>query len=329
MSDTGVLVANLGTPDAPTPAAVRRFLAEFLWDRRVVDLPRLPWWLILNGIVLPLRPRRSARAYREIWTDAGSPLMIGTQAVVTALERRLAALIAPAPGIAMGMTYGNPSIPAALEPLRATGIRRLIVLPLYPQYSRTTTASVMDRVRAAITRWPAPPELSVIEDYHAEPDHIAAIAGSIAARGTRISAEQHLLFSFHGIPRRYADAGDPYGAQCQATARRVAEHLALPTGQWSVAFQSRVGGARWLEPYTEERLAALARDGVRDLSVVCPGFAVDCLETLEEISIRGRATFLAAGGHRFDYIPALNDDPEQVDCFARLVAARVNAGRRQ
>ena len=329
MSDAGVLVANLGTPDAPTPAAVRRFLAEFLWDRRVVDLPRLLWWLILNGIVLPLRPRRSARAYRKIWTDAGSPLMIGTQAVVTALERRLAAFVSPVPAIAMGMTYGNPPIAAALEPLRAAGIRRLVVLPLYPQYSRTTTASVMDRVQAAIARWPAPPELSVIEDYHAEPDHIAAIAGSIAARGTRTSAEQHLLFSFHGIPRRNADAGDPYGAQCQATARLVADRLALPPGHWSIAFQSRVGGARWLEPYTEERLAALGRDGVRELSVICPGFAVDCLETLEEIAIRGRATFLAAGGHRFDYIRALNDDPAQIDCFARLVAARVEAGRMQ
>jgi ferrochelatase len=329
MSVTGVLVANLGTPDAPTPAAARRFLAEFLWDRRVVDLPRLPWWLILNGIVLPLRPRRSARAYREIWTDAGSPLMTGTQAVVTALERRLTALISPAPVIAMGMTYGNPSIAAALEPLRASGIRRLIVLPLYPQYSRTTTASVLDRVQAAIAGWPAPPELSVIENYHAEPDHIAAIAARIAARGMQTSAEQQLLFSFHGIPRRNADAGDPYGAQCLATARLVAERLALPRGHWSVAFQSRVGGARWLEPYTEQRLAALPSDGVRDLFVICPGFAVDCLETLEEIAIRGRATFIAAGGHRFDYIPALNDDPAQIDCFARLIAARIKAGRGQ
>ncbi|MDP9197952.1 MAG: ferrochelatase [Pseudomonadota bacterium] len=328
MSETGVLVANLGTPDAPTPAAVRRFLAEFLWDRRVVDLPRLPWWLILNGFVLPLRPRRSARAYREIWTDAGSPLMTGTQAVVTALGRRLQALVSPVPAIAMGMTYGNPSIAAALEPLRAAGTRHLVVLPLYPQYSRTTTASVMDRVQAAIARWPTPPELSVIEDYHAEPDHIAAIAGSVAARGKWISAEQHLLFSFHGIPRRNADAGDPYGAQCEATARLVADRLALSPAQWSIAFQSRVGGARWLEPYTEERLAALGRAGVRKLSVICPGFSVDCLETLEEIAIRGRATFIDAGGHHFDYIPALNDDPAQIDCFARLIAARVKAGRR-
>jgi protoporphyrin/coproporphyrin ferrochelatase len=320
----GILVANLGTPDAPTPAAVRRFLAEFLWDRRVVDLPRLPWWLLLHGVVLPLRPRRSARAYREIWTDAGSPLMTGTRALVAALDRRLQALLAPGPPIAMGMTYGNPSIAAAVETLQAAGIRRLVVLPLFPQYSATTTAAVLDRVRVAIAHWQTPPELLTIEDYHAEPDHIAALAASIVARGIATSADEHLLFSFHGIPRRYADAGDPYGDRCQATARLVAAKLALPPAQWSVAFQSRVGGARWLEPYTEERLATLAQIGMRGLAVVCPGFAVDCLETLEEIAIRGRATFLAAGGERFDYVPALNDDAAQVECFARLITARVS-----
>ena len=319
MSDTGVLIANLGTPDAPTPAAVRRFLAEFLWDRRVVDLPRLPWWILLNGVVLPFRPKRSAGAYREIWTDAGSPLLVNTRALAAAVERRLQSLLSPAPPVAMGMTYGNPSIASALEPLGATGIRRLAVLPLYPQYSGTTTAAVLDRAQAAIAHWPAPPELSLIEDYHAEPDYIAALAASISARG----ATEHLLFSFHGIPRRNADAGDPYGERCLATARRVAEKLALPSDRWSVAFQSRVGGARWLEPYTKGRLVALARTGARSVTVVCPGFAVDCLETLEEIAIRGRATFLAAGGERFDYVPALNDDPALVECLARLAAARM------
>jgi protoporphyrin/coproporphyrin ferrochelatase len=323
MSDTGVLIANLGTPDAPTPDAVRRFLADFLWDRRVVDLPRLPWWLLLHGIVLPFRPHRSARAYREIWTDAGSPLLTGTRAVASALERRLQTLLSPAPDVAMGMTYGNPSIDAALAPLQAAGIRRLIVLPLFPQYSATTTAAVLDRVQAVIAEWRTPPELAVIEDYHSEPDHVAALAAAIFARGTAISAQEQLMFSFHGIPRRNADAGDPYGERCLVTARLVAARLALPPARWSVAFQSRVGGARWLEPYTAERLAALARDGVRGISVICPGFAVDCLETLEEIAIRGRATFLAAGGERFDYIPALNDDPAQVDCLARLVCARL------
>lgn len=323
MSDTGVLIANLGTPDAPTPDAVRRFLAEFLWDRRVVDLPRLPWWLLLHGVVLPFRPHRSARAYREIWTAAGSPLLTYTRALATALERRLQSLLSPAPAVAMGMTYGNPSIAAALAPLQAVGIRRLIVLPLFPQYSATTTDAVLDRVRAALAAWRTPPELAVIEDYHAEPDHVAALAASIVARGTATSAEEQLLFSFHGIPSRYADAGDPYGERCHATARLVAARLSLPPAEWSVAFQSRVGRARWLEPYTAERLAALARSGVRGISVICPGFAVDCLETLEEIAIRGRATFIAAGGERFDYIPALNDGPAQVECLARLICARL------
>ncbi len=325
-SDTGVLIVNLGTPDAPTPAAVRRFLAEFLWDRRVVDLPRIPWWILLNGLVLPFRPRRSARAYREIWTDAGSPLLTHTRAIIAALERKLHATLPSPPQVAMGMTYGNPSIASALEPLLAAGIRRLVVLPLYPQYSATTTAAAVDRVQAALAGRTNAPAIDVIEDYHAEPDHIAALALRIAARVVAHPADEHLLFSFHGIPRRNADAGDPYGTRCLATAALVAARLALPPSSWSVAFQSRVGGARWLEPYTEPRLRELVAAGVRGVSVVCPGFSVDCLETLEEIAIRDRAVFLGAGGLRFDYIPALNDDPAQVDCFARLIGERIAAG---
>lgn len=319
---SGVLVVNLGTPDAPTPEAVRRFLAEFLSDRRVVDLPRLPWQLVLRAFILPFRPARSAEAYSQIWTPAGSPLLTGTEALTRALERRLGALLPEAPAVAMGMTYGNPSIAHALERLRAAGVARLVVLPLFPQYSATTTAAAMDRVDAAIARWPAPPGRLAIEDYHADPAHIDALAASI--RRARAPFD-HLLFSFHGIPRRYAAAGDPYGDRCQATARLVAERLALPEARWSVAFQSRVGRARWLEPYTEDRLRALAAAGVR-VAVACPGFAVDCLETLEEIAIRGARTFIAAGGIDFEYIPALNDDAAQVDCFARLVAARLGAG---
>ena len=325
-SATGVLVVNLGTPDAPTPEAVRRFLAEFLSDPRVVDLPRLPWQLVLRTVILPFRPKRSARAYQEIWTAAGSPLLTGTEALTRALERKLAAAGPAAPAIAMGMTYGNPSIGLALHKLQAAGVTRLVVLPLFPQYSATTTAAALDRVDAALKHWPAPPERLVIEDYHADPGHIAALAASIAAARM---AWDHLLFSFHGIPRRYADAGDPYGERCLATARLVAERLALPTGRWSVAFQSRVGRARWLEPYTEDRLRQLAGEGVERVAVVCPGFAVDCLETLEEIAIRGDATFITAGGLDFEYIPALNDDAAQVDCLARLVTERMNVPAEQ
>jgi ferrochelatase len=320
---TGVLVVNLGTPDAPTPEAVRRFLAEFLSDPRVVDLPRIPWQIVLRTVILPFRPKRSAHAYQQIWTPAGSPLLTGTEALTRALERRLAALVPAPPRVAMGMTYGNPSIGQAIDRLQAAGIERLVLLPLYPQYSTTTTAAALDRVDAALARSPKPPERLAIEDYHDDPGHIAALTASIrAARGPF----DHLLFSFHGIPARYAAAGDPYGERCQATARLVAERLGLPGRRWSVAFQSRVGRARWLEPYTEDRLRELAaRDGGR-LAVVCPGFAVDCLETLEEIAIRGSTTYLAAGGADFEYIPALNDDAAQVDSLARLVAARLGAG---
>jgi protoporphyrin/coproporphyrin ferrochelatase len=321
---SGVLVVNLGTPDAPTPEAVRRFLAEFLSDRRVVDLPRLPWQIFLRSFILPFRPKRSSEAYRQIWTPAGSPLLTGTEALVRALERRLGALLPEPPAVAMGMTYGNPSIAHALERLRVAGVERLVVLPLFPQYSATTTAAAMDRVDAALAGWPALPERSAIEDYHADPAHIEALAASV--RRARLPFD-HLLFSFHGIPRRYAAAGDPYGERCQATARLVATRLALPEERWSVAFQSRVGRARWLEPYTEERLRALASAGVLRVAVACPGFAVDCLETLEEIAIRGAHAFIAAGGIDFEYIPALNDDAAQVQSLARLVAARLGESR--
>lgn len=317
---TGVLVVNLGTPDAPTPEAVRRFLAEFLSDPRVVDLPRLPWQLVLRTVILPFRPRRSAEAYRQVWTPAGSPLLTGTEALTRALERRLQATLPEPPAVAMGMTYGKPSIAGALERLRAAGIRRLVVLPLYPQYSATTTAAALDRVDAALAGSPAPPERLVIEDYHDDPAHVAAVAAGIAAAR---SPFDHLLFSFHGIPARYAAAGDPYGERCQATARLVAARLGLARDRWSVAFQSRVGRARWLEPYTEDRLRELAAAGAGRLAVACPGFAVDCLETLEEIAIRGCRIYLGAGGTDFEYIPALNDDAAQVDCLARLVAARL------
>jgi ferrochelatase len=319
---TGVLVVNLGTPDAPTPAAVQRFLEEFLSDRRVVDLPRIPWQIVLRSFILPFRPARSAHAYQQVWTPAGSPLLTGTEALARALGRTLTGNQAEPTLVAMGMTYGNPSIGHALDELRAAGATRIVVLPLYPQYSATTTAAALDRVAAALARWPEAPTRLVIENYHAEPGYIEALAASIRAARAPFD---HLLFSFHGIPQRYADRGDPYGAQCLATARLVAARLTLPAESWSVAFQSRVGGARWLGPYTEDRLRTLAQSGVTRLAVACPGFAVDCLETLEEIAIRGAATYVAAGGVGFEYIPALNDDAAQVDCLAGLVRAQLGA----
>jgi ferrochelatase len=320
IAKTGVLVANLGTPDAPTPEAVKRFLAEFLSDRHVVDLPPALWLPVLYGVILRIRPQRSARAYREIWTDSGSPLLVNTLAIADALERLLASLL-PAPvAVATGMTYGNPSIAAALEELRAHGVARVLVLPLYPQYSATTTASVFDRLEAALASLDWRPEVLRVDNYHADAGYVAALAESLAGRIADFAAGVHLLFSFHGLPQRYVDAGDPYQEQCQMTARLVAARLALPADAWSVAYQSRVGGARWLKPYTENRLRALATQDPRRIVVCCPGFAVDCLETLEEIAIRGRASFLAAGGASFDYVPALNDSPVHVECLAQIVA---------
>ena len=313
---SGVLVVNLGTPDAPTPEAVRRFLAEFLSDRRVVDLPRLPWQVFLRTFVLPFRPAKSAAAYRQIWTPAGSPLLTGTEALARALERRLRALLPEPPAVAMGMTYGNPSIAHALERLRAANVTRVVVLPLFPQYSATTTAAVMDRVDDALARWPASPERIAIEDYHADPAYIDALAASI--RRARLSFD-HLLFSFHGIPERYCRAGDPYGEQCECTVQALRERLGLGPEACSLTFQSRVGREPWLGPDTESRLRELARAGARRVAVICPGFAVDCLETLEEIAIRGAECFEAAGGERLDYIPALNDSNAHVNLLAALI----------
>ena len=323
---TGVLVANLGTPDAPTTEAVRRFLAEFLSDRRVVDLPRALWLPILYGVILRIRPQRSARAYREVWTELGSPLLVNTHALADALRLRLASLLSQPVSVATGMTYGNPSIQAALDELRARDVQRVLVLPLYPQYSATTTASVLDRVQSALDQLGWRPKVQSIDDYHADAGHIAALAESLAGRIADFAAGVHLLFSFHGLPQRYVDAGDPYQHQCETTARLVAARLALPAEAWSLAYQSRVGGARWLKPYTESRLCELATHGTRRIIVCCPGFAVDCLETLEEIAMRGRASFLAAGGASFDYVPALNDGAAHVESLGQIVAAAFARG---
>jgi ferrochelatase len=324
---TGVLLANLGTPDEPTPAAVRRFLAEFLSDPRVVDLPRLLWLPVLYGVILLVRPRRSARAYREIWTPAGSPLLVHTLALARALEQRLDERLPGPVVVAAGMTYGKPAIATALGQLRAAGAQRVVVLPLYPQYSATTTASVYDRVEAALAASGWRPDLLRIEDYHDDAAYVGAVADSLAPQARAIAAGAQLLFSFHGLPQRYVDAGDPYQSQCETTARRVAERLALPAAGWSVSYQSRVGRESWLMPYTDERLAGLAAAGTRRLAVVCPGFAVDCLETLEEIALRGRETFLEAGGTQFEYVPCLNDSPAHVECLAQLVLDRLPVRR--
>ncbi len=314
----GVLLANLGTPDAPTPAALRRYLAEFLADRRVVEIPRLVWWPILHGIILRTRPARSAAKYASIWLPEGSPLAVWTERQAGLLQAGLAArgcdvLVRPA------MRYGQPSIGSALDAFAAAGVRRVLVLPAYPQYSGATTASTFDAVTAWGQRARWVPEFRFIHQYHDDPAHIAALAASVQAHWRRQGRRgEVLVMSFHGMPARTLALGDPYHCQCHKTARLLAEALGLAPSQWRVSFQSRFGRAKWLEPSTTATLSALAAAGTRHVDVICPGFAADCLETLEEIAQEGREIFLHAGGESFGYIPCLNDDPAGMDALVEL-----------
>lgn len=311
----GILLANLGTPDSPEPGAVRRFLAQFLWDPRVVEAPRWFWWLALHGVILRVRPAKSSHAYRQIWTEAGSPLLIHSSALARAIQDRL---IDSDTVVALGMTYGNPSLTAALDELQAKGARRVLILPLYPQYSGTTTASVFDRVTSELQRWRRVPELRFVMSYADEPEYISAIATTIRHLW-QSNQQAHLLFSFHGVPKRYLLDGDPYYCQCRKTARLVADQLELAKSEWSVSFQSQVGREEWLKPYTDELLLEYAQRGPKRVTVVCPGFATDCLETLEEIAIRNRNAFLSSGGESFDYVPALNASELQVSLIMKII----------
>ncbi len=317
---TGILLANLGTPDAPTAAALRRYLGEFLWDPRVVEIPRALWWLVLHGIILRVRPARSAAKYRSIWTEEGSPLLAISRRQAEALSARLEAACAGPVRVALGMRYGNPSIAAGLGELREAGAERLLVLPLYPQYSAATTASTFDAVAGELRAWRWLPELRMVTHYHDRPRYIEAVAESIRAARAQAPGER-LLFSFHGLPRRNLLLGDPYHCQCHKSARLVAESLGLAAEDWAVSFQSRFGRAEWLQPYTSQTLQAWARDGVRTVDVVCPGFAADCLETLEEIAVENRELFLEAGGQHLHYIPSLNDAPAHVEALVELILA--------
>jgi ferrochelatase len=322
----GVLITNLGTPDAPTPAALRRYLGEFLWDRRVVDLPRPLWWLILNGIILRTRPARSARAYQAVWSEEGSPLMATSRRQQQKLQRQLEAQEPGRYVVALGMRYGNPSIASALAELQDAGIETVIVLPLYPQNSCSTTASTLDALSDALRQTRAVPHLRFIADYHDHPLYIRALADSVREQWREREAGEKLILSFHGTPLRFRDEGDPYYRQCMRTAELVATELALAEEQWLVTFQSRFGREEWLQPYTDKRLQQLARDGVRRLDVICPGFSADCLETLEEIAGENRELFLHAGGEEMHYIPALNERDAHIAMMAQLVTGRDETG---
>lgn len=319
----GVLLVNLGTPDAPTPQALRRYLAEFLWDPRVVDLPRPLWWLILNGIILNIRPRRSARLYEKIWTDEGSPLLAIGKRQRAKLEQALGRKLAATMPVVLAMRYGQPSVRSGLETVRAQGCGRVLVLPLYPQYSDTTTASTSDAVAAALKEWPDPPELRFVRHYHTHQAYIRALAQSVRDVWEAEGEPEKLLMSFHGIPQRYANAGDPYPRECAETARLLAGELGLGKERWLLSFQSRFGREPWLTPYTDETLRAWGGQGIKRVDVICPGFAADCLETLEEIAMQNRDIFLGAGGERFRYIPALNDRDDHIAALAAIIQANL------
>ncbi len=308
-ADTAVLLCNLGTPDAPTAPALRRYLAQFLGDPRVVEIPRALWLPILHGVILRVRPAKSALKYASIWTPEGSPLRVWTEKQTTMLQGYLGErghrLI-----VRHAMTYGNPSIPSVLDELKAQGVRRILILPMYPQYSATTTASVFD----AVHRWCGQvrhlPEFRFVNRYHDHPGYIQALARRVSAHWAVNGRPQRLVMSFHGVPKRTLLLGDPYHCECLKTARLVAERLGLPAEELVVTFQSRFGKAEWLQPYTEPTLVDLARQGIKQVDILCPGFVTDCLETLEEIAVEAREAYLGAGGEQFNYLPCLNDQHE-------------------
>jgi ferrochelatase len=311
------LLVNLGTPDAPTAPALRRYLAEFLSDPRVVEIPRLLWWPILHGIILRTRPARSAAKYASVWLPEGSPLAVWTARQATLLDEALQAR-GHRVVVRRAMRYGQPAIAATLDALRAEGVTRVLVLPLYPQYAAATTASVSDAVLAWAVTARRMPELRFVGEYHDHPGYIDALAAQVREHWLAHGRGERLVLSFHGVPQRSLLLGDPYHCQCLKTARLLGERLALTPAQMIVTFQSRFGKARWLEPYTEPTLRELAASGVKNVDVVCPGFAGDCLETLEEIAQEARDAFLEAGGTRFSYIPCLNDRADWIDALTSV-----------
>ena len=316
---TGVLLTNLGTPEAPTAKALRPYLKQFLSDPRVVEVPRLIWWLILNGIILNTRPRRSAEAYSEVWTERGSPLLYHLMDQVSGVEERLKARFGQHIMVRGAMRYGNPSIPNVLQDLFDAGIQRLVVLPLYPQYAGPTTGSTYDEIAADFLKRRWLPDFRFISQYCADPGYIGALVDSIRKHWEEHGKGDRLVFSYHGSPERYLQNGDPYHCQCHKTTRLVAEQLELAPDSYMTTFQSRFGREEWLKPYTDETLKTLPGEGIRSLQIICPGFSADCLETIEEIGMENRDTFLEAGGTRYEYIPCLNAETDHLDTLTELV----------
>jgi protoporphyrin/coproporphyrin ferrochelatase len=317
-----VLLCNLGTPEAPTAPALRRYLAEFLSDHRVVEIPRLVWWLILHGVILRLRPAKSAAKYASVWMPEGSPLRVWSQRQADALQQQL-----DRAGhhitVRLAMRYGQPSMAQALSALKAEGHTRILIVPAYPQYSGTTTASVFDAVAQWGQHTRVLPEFRFVNRYHDHPGYIAALAASVRRQWDAQGEPERLVMSFHGVPARTLALGDSYHCECHKTGRLLAQALGLPRERWMVTFQSRFGKAKWLEPYTEPTLIRLASEGIRAVDVICPGFTSDCLETLEEIGQEARHAFEAAGGSQFRYLACLNDDAAWISALADLTATHV------
>ncbi|MDU5624376.1 MAG: ferrochelatase [Klebsiella pneumoniae] len=312
---TGILLANLGTPDAPTPGAVKRYLRQFLSDKRVVDTSRLLWWPLLRGVILPIRSPRVAKLYQSVWMEEGSPLMVYSCRQQQALAARL-----PDTPVALGMSYGSPSLASAVDDLLAQGVEHIVVLPLYPQYSCSTVAAVWDELARILAKKRAIPGISFIRDYAEHPDYIHALAASVRASFAVHGEPDLLLLSYHGIPQRYANQGDDYPQRCRDTTRELVSALGLPPERVMMTFQSRFGREPWLTPYTDETLKMLGEKGTKHIQVLCPGFAADCLETLEEIAVQNREIFLEAGGKQYEYIPALNADAAHIEMMVNLTA---------
>lgn len=324
----GILLVNLGTPDAPTPKAVRRYLKEFLSDPRIVEIPRLVWWLILNVIILNVRPRKSAAKYATIWTAQGSPLRIHTERQATMLGAALAKRVTYPTVVLPAMRYGNPSMASAMALLKDQHCDNILVLPLYPQYAASTTASTFDQLARTLSSIRNLPGIRFVRSYHDHPAYIDAVARNLDAHWQRIGrpdfATDKLLMTFHGVPKFHLDRGDPYHCHCHKSARLIAERLGLQPTDYVVTFQSRFGRTEWLQPYTDKTLEALGAKGTNRVDVICPGFAADCLETLEEIAVEGRETFLHAGGSTFNYLPVANDSDAYVDALLTISMAHLD-----
>ncbi|GAD89071.1 ferrochelatase [Vibrio halioticoli NBRC 102217] len=317
---TGVLLVNLGTPDQATPKAVKRFLSQFLHDKRVVDMTRWLWCPLLHGVILPIRAPKVAKLYQSVWMDEGSPLMVYSTRQADKLKQKLNI------PVELGMTYGNPSLLDGMQSLIKQGVEKVIVLPLYPQYSATTTAAVVDGLGKAFKQMTVVPSFTVIGDYHDHPLYIKALADSVRSAWQQQGQSEYLLCSYHGIPKRYADNGDIYPLHCQATTDLLAKELQLDSSKIGMTYQSRFGREEWLQPYTDKTLQALPNKGIKNLTIMAPAFSVDCLETLEEISEECCQIFKDAGGEQFNYVACLNDDDAHIDLMASLVNAQILRG---